>query len=94
MQDPRVPLKEVSRLTGLSGKTVGKHKARMLSSNQLCTIFIPDFTRSQGGIFYALLVYPGDLRATSTLQGMGLQASGTWSIPPLLRVHGVCGQPG
>jgi DNA-binding Lrp family transcriptional regulator len=55
--NPRISIAEVSKLTHLSRKTVQAHLNRMISNRMLYTVYISDFTKGNGGIYYGLLVF-------------------------------------
>ena len=55
--NPRLSIVEISRLTHLSRKTVQGHLNQMLSERKLYAVYISDFTKINGGIFYGLLVF-------------------------------------
>ena len=55
--NPRMSVAEISRLTHLSRKTVQGHLNSMLSERKLYALYISDFTKVKGGIFYGLLVF-------------------------------------
>ena len=52
LMNPRMPVANISRLTKLSRRTVQNHLYRMLSEQQLYPVYIADFTKATGKIFY------------------------------------------
>ena len=52
VSNPRISNSELSRVTHLSRKTVEKHKANILANRQVYPVFISDFTKVSGHIFY------------------------------------------
>jgi DNA-binding Lrp family transcriptional regulator len=71
--NPRISIAEISRLTHLSRKTVQGHLNRMLSERQLYTVYVADFTKWKGGIFYGVLVFYGVSNVLDKLLKLNLE---------------------
>ncbi len=83
--NPRMSVAKVSRMTHLSRKTVRKHIDSMLSEKQLYPVYIPDFTKAKGQIFYgSLAIYetPEVLK-----QLMNLNLDPVWYMNEPLGAH-------
>lgn len=71
--NPRLSVAEISKLTHLSRKTVQGHLNRMLSEKKLYALYISDFTKLNGGIFYGLMVFFNHPEVQDRLLKMGLE---------------------
>lgn len=85
VSEPRASTSELSRLTHLSRNTVEMHRKRFISDRLVYPVFISDFTRSSGNIFYGAVVFfehPGSLK-----QLIGLGMIPVWSMTEPTGAH-------